>query len=97
MLVTAKQYGAGAQNFRMILLRESYGQQKILNECNHPPIPMLAYSDHFTVKSGEQFHLSAAGTTDPDGDSMSLLMVSISGSGKRIRHCKFQTLFTKSL
>jgi hypothetical protein len=42
-------------------------------ECNHPPVPKLAHSDHLTVKSGEQFHLSAAGTTDPDGDSMSYL------------------------
>jgi len=43
------------------------------NECNHPPIPKLAHSDHLTVKSGEQFHLNAAGTIDPDGDSMSYL------------------------
>ena len=43
------------------------------NECNHPPIPMLAHSDHLTVKSGEQFHLNASGTSDPDGDSISYL------------------------
>lgn len=41
--------------------------------CNHPPVPALAYGDHLTVHSGETFHLSAAGTTDPDGDSMSYL------------------------
>jgi len=46
---------------------------KNFNECNHPPVPMLAGSDHLTVKSGQLFHLSAAGTTDPDGDSMSYL------------------------
>ncbi|CAN5608786.1 DUF1593 domain-containing protein [soil metagenome] len=46
---------------------------KNFNECNHPPVPMLAHRDHLTVKSGEEFHLSAAGTTDPDGDSMSYL------------------------
>jgi len=46
---------------------------KGFNECNHPPEAMLAHSDHLTVKSGEQFHLSAAGTIDPDGDSMSYL------------------------
>jgi len=46
---------------------------KTFAECNHPPVPMLAHSDHLTVKSGEKFHLSAAGTTDPDGDSMSYL------------------------
>lgn len=44
---------------------------KNYSECNHPPVPMLAHKDHFSVKSGEQFHLSADGTTDPDGDSMS--------------------------
>lgn len=43
------------------------------HECNHPPVPRLAHADNLTVKSGEQFHLSAAGTTDPDGDSMSYL------------------------
>jgi hypothetical protein len=42
-------------------------------DCNHPPVPALAHGARMTVKSGEQFHLSAAGTTDPDGDSMSYL------------------------
>lgn len=46
---------------------------KNFSECNHPPVPMLAHSDHLAVKSGQQFHLSAAGTTDPDGDSISYL------------------------
>ncbi len=46
---------------------------KSFNECNHPPVPMLAHSDHLTVKSGELFHLNATGTTDPDGDSISYL------------------------
>jgi hypothetical protein len=44
---------------------------KEFSECNHPPVPELAHADRFTVKSGEQFQLSAKGTTDPDGDSMS--------------------------
>jgi hypothetical protein len=44
---------------------------KSYKECNHPPVPVLAHPDHFTVKSGQQFHLSAKGTRDPDGDSMS--------------------------
>jgi len=52
---------------RMLWTTKSY------KECNHPPVPVLAHSDHLTVKSGEQFHLSAAGTTDPDGDSISYL------------------------
>ncbi len=46
---------------------------KNYNEVNHPPVPKLAHPDHLTVKSGEEFHLSAAGTTDPDGDSLSYL------------------------
>ncbi|WPU92330.1 DUF1593 domain-containing protein [Mucilaginibacter sabulilitoris] len=40
---------------------------------NHPPVPMLAHADHFTVKSGQLFHLNAKGTHDPDGDSLSYL------------------------
>ncbi|MGZ8559738.1 MAG: nucleoside hydrolase-like domain-containing protein [Chitinophagaceae bacterium] len=54
---------------------------KGLNECNHPPVPMLAHSDHLTVKSGEPFHLSAAGTADPDGDSMSYLWFQYAEAG----------------
>lgn len=46
---------------------------KSYKECNHPPVPKVANGEHMTVKSGEQFHLSAAGTTDPDGDSLSYL------------------------
>ncbi|HEV2483220.1 MAG TPA: nucleoside hydrolase-like domain-containing protein, partial [Puia sp.] len=41
--------------------------------CNHPPVPALAHADHLTVHSGETFHLNAAGSSDPDGDSMSYL------------------------
>lgn len=44
---------------------------KSYKECNHPPVPKLAHPDHFTVKGGQEFHLSAKGTYDPDGDSMS--------------------------
>ncbi|QHT72219.1 DUF1593 domain-containing protein [Rhodocytophaga rosea] len=46
---------------------------KSYKEANHPPVPKLAHSEQFTVKSGAQFHLNADGTTDPDGDSMSYL------------------------
>lgn len=46
---------------------------KSYKECNHPPVPRVANGERMTVKSGEQFHLSAAGTTDPDGDSLSYL------------------------
>jgi len=46
---------------------------KAFNECNHPPVPALAHASNLTVKSGQQFHLNADGTSDPDGDSMSYL------------------------
>ncbi|HMG90368.1 MAG TPA: nucleoside hydrolase-like domain-containing protein [Chryseolinea sp.] len=46
---------------------------KPYQEANHPPKPKVAHPATFTVKSGEQFHLNADGTTDPDGDSMSYL------------------------
>jgi len=52
---------------RMMWTTKSY------KECNHPPVPALAYGDHMTVHSGQKFHLSALGSTDPDGDSMSFL------------------------
>lgn len=40
-------------------------------EANHPPLPVLDHPHTFTVRSGEGFGLSALGTTDPDGDSLS--------------------------
>jgi len=46
---------------------------KAYNESNHPPAPRLAHAENLTVRSGQQFHLNADGTTDPDGDSMSFL------------------------
>ena len=39
--------------------------------ANHPPVVRLAHPEHLTVQSGEQVVLSALGTTDPDGDSLS--------------------------
>lgn len=42
-------------------------------EANHPPVPVLEQPDHLTVKSGAGFTLSAAGSSDPDGDSLSYL------------------------
>lgn len=46
---------------------------KEFNETNHAPVAKLAHAEVFTVKSGEQFHLNADGSFDPDGDSMSFL------------------------
>ena len=44
---------------------------KSYQEANHPPIPVLDHAEAFTVRSGEAFRLSARGSTDPDGDSLS--------------------------
>lgn len=46
---------------------------KTFNEANHAPVAKLAHAEAFNVKSGEQFHLNADGSSDPDGDSMSFL------------------------
>lgn len=54
---------------------------KKYSEVNHAPVPMFAHSDRLTVKSGEKFMLSAAGTTDPDGDSMSYLWFQYAEAG----------------
>jgi hypothetical protein len=40
-------------------------------EANHPPVPVLAHADRMTVHSGQGITLSAKGTSDPDGDSLS--------------------------
>lgn len=44
---------------------------KTFDEANHPPVPALAHNEQLSVQSGEDFYLNAAGTSDPDGDSMS--------------------------
>lgn len=64
----------------IIRVLDAYGKVQpnlLLHEKGYPTATVLgdkvAHSDHLTVRSGEPFHLSAAGTTDPDGDSMSYL------------------------
>ena len=39
--------------------------------ANHPPVPRLPHPDRLNAHSGEVFELSAEGTSDPDGDSLS--------------------------
>ena len=39
-------------------------------EANHPPVPKLTHSRQLTAKAGDRVNLSAAGSTDPDGDSL---------------------------
>jgi hypothetical protein len=44
---------------------------KPYKEANHPPVPKLGHPARLTAKPGERVELSAAGTTDPDGDAVS--------------------------
>jgi len=44
---------------------------KPYNQANHPPAPKLAHASRLTAKPGERVNLSAAGSTDPDGDALS--------------------------
>ncbi len=41
--------------------------------ANHPPVVKLGNSERLTIKSGEVFRMSAAGSSDPDGDNLSYL------------------------
>ncbi|MCC4234098.1 DUF1593 domain-containing protein [Sphingobium soli] len=50
-------------------------------KANHPPVVKLAHPDQITVRSGEAFSLSGAGTTDPDGDSLSYLWFNYAEAG----------------
>jgi len=52
---------------RMAWTTLPYGQ------ANHAPVVRLAHPDRLTVHSGERFVLSAWGSSDPDGDSLSFL------------------------
>ena len=54
---------------------------KSYKDANHPPVVKLKHADHFTVKSGDTFHLNALGTYDPDGDSLSYLWFVYSEAG----------------
>ena len=44
---------------------------KPYNQANHPPLPKLGHAARLTAKPGERVNLSAAGSTDPDGDALS--------------------------
>jgi hypothetical protein len=44
---------------------------KPVTGANHPPVPALAHADRLAVKAGERVTLSAMGSTDPDGNSLS--------------------------
>jgi len=51
------------------------------SKANHPPVPVLSGPDTITVRSGEKFELSAHGSTDPDGDSLSFLWLQYPEAG----------------
>jgi len=40
-------------------------------KANHPPVAKLAHADVIDVKRGDTVQLSAAGSSDPDGDALS--------------------------
>ena len=40
-------------------------------DANHPPVAMLAHASELKARSGESLPLSAKGSTDPDGDTLS--------------------------
>jgi hypothetical protein len=40
------------------------------DEANHPPVPDLGHADRLEARPGDRVNLSAAGTTDPDGDEL---------------------------
>jgi hypothetical protein len=39
--------------------------------ANHPPVPKLAHAARLTARPGARIELSAAGSSDPDGDALS--------------------------
>lgn len=54
---------------------------KPVNGANHPPVVVLNGPGRLAVKSGAGFGLSARGTTDPDGDSLSYFWFSYAEAG----------------
>ena len=44
---------------------------KSYKDANHPPVAKLGHSDRLTAKKGDVIHLSAEGSSDPDGDALS--------------------------
>jgi hypothetical protein len=54
---------------------------KPYRDANHPPVPRLAHAAELTVKRGARLDLSAEGTTDPDGDTLSYLWFYYSEAG----------------
>jgi hypothetical protein len=43
---------------------------KPYKDANHPPVPKLSHPARLTARPGQRVDLSAAGTSDPDGDAL---------------------------
>lgn len=50
-------------------------------DANHPPVVVLAHPDRLTAKSGETVMLSAMGSHDPDGDSLTYIWFNYAEAG----------------
>jgi len=61
---------------------------KSYREANHPPVPVLDCPATFTVRSGQNFGLSAH-ATDPDGDSLSFFWFQYPEAGSYQRPITF--------
>lgn len=59
--------------------------------ANHTPVVRLAHADRLTVKAGQGFTLSAAGSTDPDGDSLSYAWFHYPEAGGQKETIKFDS------
>lgn len=57
---------------------------KPYNEANHPPVPKLDHPDRITARPGERVELSAASSTDPDGDPISFEWFVYEEAGTRV-------------
>ena len=40
------------------------------DQANHPPVAKLGHASHLTANPGARVELSAAGSSDPDGDDL---------------------------
>lgn len=58
-------------------------------KANHPPIPRLNQSETLKLKSGEKIRISAAGSSDPDGDHLSFLWFNYPEAGSYKQEVKF--------
>jgi hypothetical protein len=63
---------------------------KSYKECNHPPVAALKTQERLTVHEGDAFYLDAAGSYDPDGDSLSYLWSEYAEAGTYTSEVSFR-------